>query len=393
MSRSPASVPGAATAVLLLHTLLVQLVTFLLRPATTYRAIEFGTPGAWLGVLSACFAFAPLLLALPSGALTDRLGERRMAIAGALLIIAAALVLAGPGGGLAGLVAGTVLLGLGHLCGVVAQQTLVANAPGRSGFDSAFGFYTFAASLGQALGPAVILAFGGSATVPRTHDIFVAGCAAGVVLVLLSFAFGSGGVRTAGSVDAADGGLRSLVRLPGLPRALLTSCVVLAAVDISLVYLPALGVERGIAASTIGLLLAIRAVSSMTTRFFLGRLTRLVGRRRLLVGGTLLAAAGLGALAVPMPLGAVAVLLCLAGLGLGAAQPITMSWLASSAPPGLRGRAMSLRLVGNRAGQVVFPSIAGAVAASAGAGGVLGATAAGLAGVAVAARTLPINDL
>jgi hypothetical protein len=65
-----------------------------------------------------------------------------------------------------------------------------------------------------------------------------------------------------------------------------------------------------------------------------------------------------------------------------------MSWLAESTPPGLRGRAMSLRLTGNRVGQVVVPSIAGLLAAGAGAGGVLALTAASLAAVGVAARRL-----
>jgi MFS family permease len=87
------------------------------------------------------------------------------------------------------------------------------------------------------------------------------------------------------------------------------------------------------------------------------------------------------------------VLVAGAGLGLGVGQPLTMSWLASSAPPGLRGRAMSLRLVGNRTGQVVIPTAAGALAAGTGAAGVLCATAAGLAGVAVAARSLPVDDV
>ena len=68
------------------------------------------------------------------------------------------------------------------------------------------------------------------------------------------------------------------------------------------------------------------------------------------------------------------------GLGLGAGQPLTMSWLADSTPPGLRGRAMSLRLTGNRFGQVVVPSVAGVVAVGSGAAGVLWITAGALAG-------------
>jgi len=80
----------------------------------------------------------------------------------------------------------------------------------------------------------------------------------------------------------------------------------------------------------------------------------------------------------------------LVGVGLGVGQPLTMSWLASSAPPGLRGRAMSLRLVGNRAGQVAIPSLAVALAAGAGAAGVLCATAACL--VAIGVATCPSTD-
>ena len=81
-----------------------------------------------------------------------------------------------------------------------------------------------------------------------------------------------------------------------------------------------------------------------------------------------------------------AAVVVLLGLGLGVGQPLTMAWLATSAPPGLRGRAMSLRLTGNRLGQVLIPSAVGAVAVGVGAAGVLLATAAALAFATYAAR-------
>jgi MFS family permease len=171
---------------------------------------------------------------------------------------------------------------------------------------------------------------------------------------------------------------------------------VLAGADVTLVCLPALGTGRGIAAAAIGVLLALRAVASMTSRLFLGRLAAALGRRRLLIGTVSVSAAGLALLLVPMPLWLMAVVVTAAGLGLGAGQPLTMSFLAESAPAGLRGRAMSLRLTGNRLGQVLIPSAAGVLAAAAGAAGVLALTAAGLAGAAVAAgglhRTTPPSD-
>jgi hypothetical protein len=52
---------------------------------------------------------------------------------------------------------------------------------------------------------------------------------------------------------------------------------------------------------------------------------------------------------------------------------------------------MSLRLTGNRLGQVLIPSAVGLVAAGVGAAGVLAATAAALAVVGVAARRLAVD--
>ncbi|ANZ43502.1 MFS transporter [Lentzea guizhouensis] len=378
--------PGRRLLVLLLaHSVLAQMVTFVLRPAVTYRAIELDVPGGWLGALAASFALVPLLLAAPSGQATDRFGERRVMIAGALLMTASAAVLTFAGSTTAGLAAGVVVLGTGHLFCVVGQQAAVANAAPPDRFDAAFGYYTFAASLGQALGPGLIILAGGGQAVPATGALFASAIGIGLVLTLCAL-FLRMPPRPAESREQETGGIRGLVRLPGLPQALLVSCVVLAAVDITLVYLPVLGTDRALSAGFIGLLLTLRAVASMTSRLFLGKLVTSLGRRRLMIGTTVLSALSMAALALPLPPAATACLVVALGLGLGVGQPLTMAWLATSTPPGLRGRAMSLRLTGNRLGQVVIPSAVGAIAVSAGAAGVLCATAAALAAAAALAR-------
>jgi MFS family permease len=377
-------------ALLLLHSTVTQVVTFVLRPTSAYRAIELGVSPAWLGALTASFAVVPLVLAVPSGQATDRFGERRVMLVGAVLMTLSGAVFALERGGAAGLVIGSVVLGTGHLLSVVGQQAAVANTAGPGRFDSAFGYYTFAASLGQAAGPALITLLGGSAELPDTRPIFLTATALGAVL-LATTAFLR--VPRADRLDgsATDRGMGSLLRLPGLLRALLVSCVVLAAVDITLVYLPALGTDRGLAAGTVGLLLTLRAVASMTSRFFLGRLVGFVGRRRLMIVSVALSAVSMAVIAVPLPVLGLAAMVVLMGLGLGVGQPLTMSWLAEVAPAGQRGRAMSLRLTGNRLGQVLIPSTVGLVAAGVGAAGVLAATAAALAVVGVAARRLAVD--
>ena len=124
----------------------------------------------------------------------------------------------------------------------------------------------------------------------------------------------------------------------------------------------------------------------MVSRLLLGRLASWLGRQRLLTGSVALSAVSMALLPIPMPLWVLAIAVAVMGFGLGAGQPLTMSWLAEATPPGLRGRAMSLRLTGNRLGQVMVPSVAGALAMGTGAAGVLWLTAGALTAVGVASR-------
>jgi MFS family permease len=382
--------PQLALSLLLTHAVLTQIITFVLRPTAAYRALELGIPTMWLGVLSASFALAPLLLAIPAGRLVDRFGERGIMIVGGFLMLLSGVTFVALGGAVQGLVIGSVLLGTGHLGCVIGQQALVANSAPAGRYDSAFGRYTFAASLGQAIGPALITGFGAGQSIPHTGPIFAGAC--GLAIALIALAIGIRSSKRSPRADAVIGGVRTLLGLPGLVRALLTSCIVLAAVDITLVYLPALGTERGLNSGTVAILLSIRAAASMGSRLFLGVMAKAIGRRRLLTGSTTAAALALVVTPLPVPVWAIGAALVIVGFGLGTGQPLTMSWLAESTPPGMRGQAMSLRLVGNRTGQVAVPSVAGLLAAGSGASGVLWATAAALAWVGIAARTLPVDS-
>jgi MFS family permease len=367
------------------HTLLVQAITFVLRPTAVYKALELDVPTQYLGAMGASFAVVPLLLAVPSGQAVDRFGERRVMFVGSILTLGSAAGFAVLGGSVWGLLGSSVVLGTGHLCSVVGQQAMVANRTAQYRYDTAFGHYTFAASAGQAIGPGLIIVFGGANAIPDVQTIFTWAIGLGALLVAVC-ALLPAQTPVRQSSGENTGSVRDLLRRRGLVRALMVSCVVLAAVDISLVYLPALGTERGISAGTIGMLLTVRAVASMTSRFFLGRLVGWMGRARLLTTSIAIAALGMALVPVPMPSWLLVALVAAMGLGLGAGQPLTMSWLAEATPAGLRGRAMSLRLTGNRLGQVIVPSVAGLLALSAGSAGVLWLTAASLAAVGVTAR-------
>lgn len=378
---------------LLFHSALIQAVTFLVRPATTYRALELDVPGFALGLLAASYAVFPLLLALPIGGLVDRLGERRLMAIGAAVVLGCSAFLLFWGSSVPALVAGTALLGAGQLACVVGQQAVVANNAASSRLDSAFGYLTFAASLGQALGPLAISVVGGASVRPNTQAIFVLATAMSLVLFLTTFVISSKvskGRRT--GKGGPKGSAVALLRTPGVVRALATSATVLAVVDLTVVYLPALGAERGLTAATVGLMLTVRALFSMVSRLGLGSMSRKLGRMKLLVLSLAISTVALGVAAIPMPEWLLFIVMAFLGLGLGIGQSLTMSWLSAQAPEGQRGRALALRLAGNRIGQVVLPSAIGVVAVGLGAAGVFLASAVAVGGTMLLLRGVRLDD-
>jgi len=380
---------------LLIHSALIQAVTFLVRPAATYRALELDVPPFALGVLAASYAVFPLLLALPIGGLVDRLGERRLMAIGAAVVLGCSAFLLFWGSSVAALVAGTALLGAGQLACVVGQQAVVANNAASSRLDSAFGYLTFAASLGQALGPLAISVVGGLSVHPNTQAIFILSVGMSLVLFLTTFLISrkvSGRTSKVKAKNAAKGGAIALLGTPGVVRALATSATVLAVVDLTVVYLPALGAERGLTAATVGLMLTVRALFSMVSRIGLGSMSRKLGRMRLLVLSLAISTVALAVAAIPMPAWLLFVVMAFLGLGLGIGHPLTMSWLSAQAPAGQRGRALALRLAGNRVGQVVLPSAIGVVAVGLGAAGVFLASAAAVGGTMLLLRGVRLDD-
>src|SRR5207247_8899716 len=147
------------------------------------------------------------------------------------------------------------------------------------------------------------------------------------------------------------------------------------------IYLPALGAERQIDVTHIGLMLTVRSVASLVSRVFYARLIFAIGRRPLTLTSMLGSAAGFLILALPLSLPAMYAVLIGLGFVMGIASTLTLSGVMYIAPPEVCGTALTLRMTGNRIGQIVFPALAGLLAAAAATGvaGILLAIGVGLA--------------
>jgi MFS family permease len=377
---------------LLVHAVVVQAVSYGLRPAISFEILGLGLDAVWLGIATASFALPPLLLALPAGRIVDRVGERGMLIAGGATLTAAAVIAVlfphSPGG----LIVATALLGLGVLFSVVGEQAWVMRAAPDSRLDFSFGLYTFATSGGQMLGPLLLLLPAPGIGAPPLSAVGAVAIGLGVVALLLSFAIPSALARLAGERQSTrETGILALVRRPGVPPALVASSIVLTSLDIVIAYLPLLAEERGIPAAWVSVMLVARGAATMLSRVCLSLLTRRLGRRAVLMSGGLLAAVGLGLLAAPLSPLALVFLIAAYGLAAGTVQPLTMSWMTLITPARQRGMAASLRLVGNRIGQTTIPLVVGAVSTAAGSAGVFLVMGSALVAAAAMSRVAP-ND-
>jgi MFS family permease len=380
--------------VLLAQVALIVAASSAARPMISYRALELGAGGAQIGLLATTFALLPVLLAFAIGRRIDARGPAGFLIAGSV-VLGAGGVLSIVTPGLVLLYVATAAMGMGQLMCVLAQQAAVAASSSAEDRDRAFGWFTSATAVGLTAGPP-------AATFTAAHaERF--GLSEAVVGLLVGVVLSVGGLVVAMAMRRQPMGVRQrppdeptrrvaaqIVRTRGMWQALVAGGTVLAALDLLSAFLPLWANDRGISIGVVGLLLALRGVCTLLARLGTDRLIRTIGRRPLLAGSILAGAGGLAALTFVDIAGAVVVMVVL-GIGLGLAQPLTMSWVTTVAAPGTRGAALGLRITANRIGQATIPATIAAVAAGSGANGIFWGAAAVLTGASAAIVRAPME--
>ena len=336
---------------LLISSTLTQASIYVLRPMITYRAIELDASTIQIGIVAALYALFPVLLALQFGSLVGKIGEGKFIIAGTVSMAATgfALIFANS---LFTLAIATAFAGVSHLACMVGGQSMVALRAPRESYDRYFGYYTFSASLGHLAGPLL-----------------------GVLCVIaLAPVISWRRERPSVAAKVSDVGTYAsalaLMKKPGILAAIYISLAISSVADVLVVFLPLFGTENNFSPYAIGIILAIRAGTTMISRLFLGKLSERFSTYQLLIVSTsvsVLACAGMVFADTPLSLGAI---VFVAGFSLGIGQPLTMSLVSQKTAANERALAVSARLMGNRFGQFIVPAGSGLLAASAGARGV-----------------------
>lgn len=355
-------------ALMLAAAFLIQFTVPLTRVATTYKALALGLDPNLAGVLAAAFAILPLFLVVWFGRLTDRHGVKPATITGAAIILLAVLILWLAPPSLSTLLTGIAILGIGQTLHYSGLQMVVPLVSTRSHRDAILGNYLLATSLGDALAPLVIGTTGSDNPGAIAGHLYGVGACSGTALLAVALVLCLRLKRySLGGRDLPP--ITSIIRTPGMLAILIAGSLCATAQDLMITYIPVLGLERGILAATVGIMLTTISLSSVLSRASYGFLSRRLGRNRLAIGATILAALGLATLALPLPETLAFLSLPLIGFGLGSAGTATLAILLFVAPRGARGTAMSMRQMGNRLGLFAVPFGIGLVAL---AGGVTG---------------------
>jgi MFS family permease len=395
MTGKPGSKPAASGDIdyrllipFLTHVVIAQSLIFLMRITTSYRVIELGLPVVWLGLIATGFAIIPAVSALQVGRWIDRGNDAKSCWVGTSLIFISCLGFwAWPRSALH-LFGFSVILGFGHMFCMAGHQMLAVRSGGSRSRESVLGTYSVAASLGQGFGPFVVGWLGGSAAVPPTGKLFAIGVIAAAVSVVVALA-----IRPSAREGSARAGselipVRQLLKLRGFTAVMASSVATITALDLLVIYLPLLGAERHIDSNHIGLLLTSRSIAALISRAFYARLIFAMGRVRLTLASMLASGAAFALLMIPLSLPAMYLVLIGLGFVIGISSTLTISSVVHLAPPAAWGTALTLRMTGNRIGQIVFPALAGLLAAATGTAGIMLALGLALAasGIAVALR-------
>src|SRR5690554_1240883 len=331
--------------------------------------LALGASPLMLGVILSSQYLLPFLLAIPMGGVVARRGGRFTLVSGALLMTAGLLLMqALPG--YYGLIGGQLLIGLAHLQMVLSAQTVISSLAVGPKLEGYFGWYNTWLSGGQVAGPLL-----------AGYWIQSAGGVGNLFLVMAGIALASGLAGLALTGDAASGisvtrkqaGFRAQASLmrhnKGVQVSLAITVAGMFALGIYSSYLPVYLDSLAMGAMTIGVLVSLRSIVSMTIRPFIPWVISVAGGRD---KATLLALCmlflGLSGLGFTSSTYIIALLSVLIGLGGGLTQPLSMVVLAESVQREQRSGALGMRLMVNRAVHFLAPLAFGAILGASGFG-------------------------
>lgn len=333
------------------------------RVAVSLLAIDLGAAAATIGAILSLFAVLPMLLSVAAGRLIDRVGMRvPMTVAAAATAAGAALAWLSPT--LVALAVVSTVVGSGFMLFHLAVSNFVGATGRPEDRPRNFSRFSMGFSISGFLGP-MMAGFAIDAVGFGNAFLLLAAFPLVTFLVLLA----RGRVLPAPGAAHAREAPRRVMDLLG-DRRIRTVFAVSGTLsmgwDLFAFVVPIYAARIGHSASTIGVIVGAFAVATFLVRIVLPGLARRFGEWRMLAGAfaTGCVVYGVYPFATPAPL--LVALAFVLGLGLGSSQPMVLSVLYSTVPPGRAGEAVGVRNTLVNASQTLMPLLFGALGSALG---------------------------
>ena len=346
--------------VLVAGVFLVMIGISLVAPIIPLYAREFGVSRTAAGALISVFAGARLVFDAFGGAMADRIGARRVMLAGALLVTGSSVSAAlAPNYGV--LLASRFLEGAGTAAfALSAMQYLIITTPAER-LGRTIALFQTGLLAGAAIGPIV---GGYAAEIGDFTTPFWVYAGLGLLVAVLAAGFVERTEPTGIRISEMYRSAGRLLLSPGYVALLVvTFSLFIMRAGARFTLLPLFGGEElGLSEGQIGQVIAVSAIVNVGVVNLAGVLVDRVGRRPVLVLGLILNGLGVAAYALAESYLSLMVVSVLFGLTttLASVPPPTLA--GDLAPPGAEGASVGLYRTAGDLGFIVGPLLLGAIA-------------------------------
>ena len=332
------------------------------RVGVTLFALAIDGSPLLIGALMAAFSLIPMLLAVPTGRLIDRLGlHRPLAVSIALMGTGAVLPALWPS--VPVLFATALAIGSGGLMMSLTLSNAIGTLSRPTERTRDFAFYTIGMSGSNALGP-LAAGFAIDATGFAGTFLLLAGSS---LVALFIFARNRSLFKaSAQRRPARAGGFIELLLDPRMRVIYVVNALLTMVWDVYQFVIPLYGSRIGLSASQIGILLGTFSAATVCTRLVMPVLVRHF--RDWTLVATTLAVTGVGFLYLPVAagFGTLATTAIVLGAGFGFANPVVLAISYALSPPGREGEVAGVRSSVASAFHFTFPLALGALIATLG---------------------------
>ncbi|MFC1804038.1 MFS transporter [Thermoproteota archaeon] len=344
---------------------LADMVGGIMSPINTLFALEIGASLSFIGLLTAVSSFVSLLIVVPAGLISDKIGRKKLILAGFILRLLAAVIY-----GLAPipiyLLASVILQSIGVSIIYLNFRAYLADVTEPSYLGRVVSYFTTSMGIGTTIGPLI----GGLSTGMwgYRYSYFLASFVSLIGLIASFFSFRS--FTPSSPITLSQTNVPQVSRLFSIlsqPRILWLSSMNIVSFTIMgliMTYFPVLGKSIGFTPEVIGFIFFIRGLATTVIRIPTGILISKISEPILMILSNTLGVLGIISLTLTTNYSLILILMIIQGFSFGSYLTSSSTLLIKIIPSSERGTTLGLTRIFQGSARTINSYLTGSSAAA-----------------------------